>query len=123
MSSNYTLAIPRCYMQMGPADISLRANFYMWFLHRCMEEPQFPRQILLIDKCRFTRDAVSNTRNFLQEIMDELLEDVSLDICRRLWFLHDSAPAHFAGAVRFHFNRYFRKRWRDRDGPTAWPPQ
>ena len=57
MSRNYILTIPRRYMQC------VRANFFMWFLHRCVEEPKFPRQILFTDERRFTRDAILNTWN------------------------------------------------------------
>ena len=48
---------------MGPADFALRPNLFKWFLHLCVEEPQFPRQILFTDEYRFTRNAVLNTRN------------------------------------------------------------
>ena len=44
---------------------------------------------------------------FLQEVLGELLEDVSLDINRRLRFQHDGAPSHFAGD---HLNRCFGQR-------------
>ena len=48
---------------MRPANFSLRANLCMWFQHRCVEETQFLRHILLNDECRFTWDAVLNSRN------------------------------------------------------------
>ena len=48
---------------MSPADFALSDNFCLWFLHRCVEEPQFPRQTLFTDECRFTRYAVLNSRN------------------------------------------------------------
>ena len=41
---------------------------------------------------------------FLKEVLGELLEDVSLDIRRRLWFQHDDAPPQFVSAVRDHLN-------------------
>ena len=50
-------------MEWVSADFALRANFCMLFLHRCVEEPQFPRQVLYTDECRFTRDAVLNSKN------------------------------------------------------------
>ena len=63
-------------------------------------------------------------RIFLQkDEVGELLEDVSLDIRRRLWFQHDVAPPHFAGAVHDHLNRCFGQRWIDRGGPIRWPPR
>ena len=48
---------------MCPADFTLRANFCMWFLHRYVEEPQFPREVLFNDECRFDRGAVLNSQN------------------------------------------------------------
>ena len=60
---------------------------------------------------------------FLQEVSGELLEDVSLYIHRRLWFQHDDAPPHLAGAVRDHLKRCFGQRWIRRGGPIIWPPQ
>ena len=54
---------PKRVHAMGPADFALRVNFCMWFLHRCVEEPQFSRQIVFTDECRFTRGAILNSRN------------------------------------------------------------
>ena len=33
---------PQSVYAMGPADFAVHANFCMWFLHHCMEDPQFP---------------------------------------------------------------------------------
>ena len=33
---------------------------------------------------------------FLQEVLGEILEDMSLENRRRLWFQHDGAPPRFA---------------------------
>jgi hypothetical protein len=38
-----------------------------------------------------------------------------------MWFMHDSAPAHFSRAVRHVLNDTYHGRWIGR-GPTAWPP-
>ena len=54
---------------MGPADCALCANSCTWFLHCCVEEPQFPRQILFTEECRFARDAVFNSWN--SHILDD----------------------------------------------------
>jgi len=48
---------------MGPADFEPRVDFCMWFLHRSINEPLFPRRVLFTDECRFTRDCVLNSRN------------------------------------------------------------
>ena len=55
MSSKYStqLIITKGYMQWF-LPILHCVNFCMRFLHRCVEEPQFPRQILFTDECRFT---------------------------------------------------------------------
>ena len=60
---------------------------------------------------------------FLQEVLGELLEDVSLDIHRRLWFQNDGAPPHFGGMVCHHLNRCFGQGWIGRGGPIAWHPR
>ena len=60
---------------------------------------------------------------FLQEVISELLEVVSLDIRSRLWFQHDDASPHFSGEVHDHFNRCFGQRCIGLRGPIAWPPQ
>ena len=59
----------------------------------------------------------------LQEVLGELLEDVSLETSRRLWFQHNDAPPQFAGVVRDHLNRCFGQRLIGRGGPIAWPPR
>ena len=48
---------PQRIHAMGPADSAPHANFCTWFLHRRVEEPQFPRQIFFTEESRFTRDS------------------------------------------------------------------
>ena len=52
---------PQRVHAMGPVDFARLANFCMWFLHQCVEEPQFPQQLLFTNECTFTRDAVLNS--------------------------------------------------------------
>ena len=52
-----------------------------------------------------------NNLIFLQEVLGELLEAVSLDIRRLLWFQLDGAPLHFVGAVRDQLNKCFGREW------------
>ena len=59
--------------------------------------------------------------SLMQEVLGELLEDVSLNSRRRLWFQHDGTSSHFAAAVPGYVNRYLGQRWIGRCGPIAWP--
>ena len=56
---------------------------------------------------------------FLQEKLGELLEDISLDICLRLWFQYDGPPPNFVCAIRDQLNRCFAQRWIGRGGPIG----
>jgi hypothetical protein len=60
-------------------------------------------------------------RNFLENDLAQLLEEVPLTIRQRMWFLHDGAPAHFSLTAREHLNNIFPHRWIGRGGPVAWP--
>lgn len=59
--------------------------------------------------------------NFLIENLPELLEDVPLNIRRRLIFQHDGAPPHNARCVQQTLNQKFPERWIGRGGPINWP--
>jgi hypothetical protein len=41
--------------------------------------------------------------NFLEDCLPELLEDVPLEVKRRIWFQHRGAPLFFARYVRHFF--------------------
>ena len=58
---------------------------------------------------------------FLQRVLPELLEDVPLAVCERMWIQHDGAPPHFSVDVRNHLNAVFPGRWIGRGGPIPWP--
>lgn len=60
---------------------------------------------------------------FLRDILPELLENVPIQLRRRMWFQHDGAPAHFSNIVREYLNVVFRNRWIGRGGPIPWPPR
>ena len=47
-------------------------------------------------------------REFLQEVLPQLLENIPLNIRRRIWFQHDSAPAHYFRGARQALMRCFR---------------
>lgn len=46
----------------------------------------------------------------LQEHLNGLMEDVPLDIRRRMWYMHDGAPPRFNRLVRQHLTDYFGNR-------------
>lgn len=60
---------------------------------------------------------------FLKETLPELLEDVPLEVRRRMWLQHDGAPAHFGRVVRNHLDLNYPDRWIGRGGPVPWPPR
>ncbi|CAH1113987.1 unnamed protein product, partial [Psylliodes chrysocephalus] len=61
--------------------------------------------------------------DFLQNHPPLLLENVPLNIRRRMWILHDGAPVHHAQQVHNFLNHNFENRWIGRDGPVMWPPR
>lgn len=60
---------------------------------------------------------------FLQDVLPELLENVTFDVRQQIWFQHDGAPAHFTHAVRQHLNAVYENQWIGRGGPVPWPPR
>ena len=67
-----------------------------------------------------------NGRNdwiLLNEVLPELLENIPLADIRGMWFKHNSAPAHFAVAVRQLLDARYPNRWIGRGSPIAWPPR
>jgi hypothetical protein len=60
-------------------------------------------------------------RYFLEFKLPGLLEDVTLDVRRIMFFMHDGAPAHFSLVAREHLNNIFPNRWIGRSGPVRWP--
>lgn len=62
-------------------------------------------------------------RNFLENELPILLEDVPLNIRNHLWFMHDGAPPHFSRLARNYLDMQFGHRWIGRGGPVAWPPR
>jgi len=60
-------------------------------------------------------------RNFLEQELPLLLEDVAMDVRRTMWFQHDGCPAHFSTAAREILDRDYNGRWIGRGGPINWP--
>lgn len=61
--------------------------------------------------------------NFLINELPGLLENVPLNVRRRMYYQHDGAPAHFAREVKQHLDEMFPERWIGRGGPISWPPR
>lgn len=61
--------------------------------------------------------------NFLRDHLPMLLEDVSLEIRRTMWFQHDGCPAHFSREVRDFLETRFPHRWIGRGSLFPWPPR
>ena len=49
-------------------------------------------------------------RNFLENQLPILLEDLSLEVRHNMWFPHDGCPAHYAVIAREVLNREFNGR-------------
>lgn len=60
---------------------------------------------------------------FLERILPGLLENVPINIRRRMWYQHDGAPAHFSNASRQVLDNNYPNRWIGRGGPVPWPPR
>ncbi|EZA46565.1 hypothetical protein X777_00029, partial [Ooceraea biroi] len=56
---------------------------------------------------------------FLQNTLPVFMENVSLAMCRDIWFQHDDVPLHFSLAVRAHLNNTYGEQWIGRTGPVA----
>ena len=63
MSCSYTCTTTRRYRQCSHKDFASWGHFCRWFLHSCVEEPNFPWQILFTDEAKFTREVVLNSFN------------------------------------------------------------
>lgn len=61
--------------------------------------------------------------NFLIEHLPGLLIDIPDETKRRMWFMHDGAPAHYSLNVRHTLNLQYPGRWLGRGGPVNYPPR
>lgn len=62
-------------------------------------------------------------KDFLENQLPVLLEDVPLERRHQMIFHHDGAPAHYLQNVREHLQISFLGRWIGRGGPINWPPR
>lgn len=57
---------------------------------------------------------------FLRNQLHVLLNDVLLDIIRRLWSMYDGVPPHFGKIAMDFLDKWYQKKWIG-CGPTTWP--
>lgn len=60
-------------------------------------------------------------RNFLEETLPGLLEDLTLDVRQTMWFQHDGCLVYYSVAAREVLNRAYSNRWIGRGGTINWP--
>lgn len=60
---------------------------------------------------------------FLQNVLQEFLEDLPLLLRQSLYFQQDGAPAHNGIIVRNYLRETFNRRWIGTHGPVQWPPR
>ena len=60
---------------------------------------------------------------FLQNVLLQLMEDVSLNVSINMWMQHNSALLHYALCSRQVMNEIFDEKWTGRGGSVAWPPR
>lgn len=131
--------------QLDHNDFIARLQFCQWFRVQEARDPTFGEKIMFTDECCFTRDVnvwagiMGNRiigpfvlpprlnqnlyREFLEDTIPEVLEDMDLATRRIMWFMHDGAPPYVTVNVRNYLNLYFPNRWLGRHGPIAWPPR
>lgn len=61
--------------------------------------------------------------NFLQNELQDYLDDLPLNLRRQIWFQHDGAPPHNARQVTNFLNQEFLNNWVGNTGPHLWPPR
>jgi len=61
--------------------------------------------------------------NYFQDELPALLENVSLQTRRQMYYQHDGVPPHFGQVVRQYPNNKFPNRWIGRGGTQNWPPR
>lgn len=58
---------------------------------------------------------------FLENEIEESLEQLPVDLYHRMFFQQDGAPAHNARVVSDYLNHRFGERWIGTNGPVNWP--
>lgn len=60
-------------------------------------------------------------KEFLEETLPELLEEIPLNVRQSMYYQHDGAPAHSTTRVKELLNSKYPERWIGRNGPISWP--
>lgn len=63
----------------------------------------------------------NNYREFIENELPLLLEDVPLQLRNNCFFMHDGAPAHYTLRVRELLNNIYGQNWIGRGGAIPWP--
>jgi transposase len=73
----------------------------------------------------FFRENLNGIRylNFLQNNVQEFLEELPLDLRVRAWYQHDGCPAHCARIVSEWLNQNLNNQWIGRFSNNKWPPR
>ena len=61
--------------------------------------------------------------NVLQDELPTLLENVSLQTRRHMYYQHEGGPPHFSQVVGQYLNHKFPNGWIGRGGTKNWPPR
>ncbi|GFT86126.1 DUF4817 domain-containing protein [Trichonephila clavipes] len=115
-------------------DYNKRMDFARWFLHESNADRNLAASVLFTDEATFSLEGDcllgpyilperligSAYLTFLQEVLPEMLNDVSMPIRQRIRFQHDGAPAHFSIDVRAHLQASFPGGWIGCGRPIAW---
>jgi len=59
--------------------------------------------------------------DFLENILPQLLENVSLDLRTNMWMQHDKAAAFSAKISRLKMQEIFPQKWIGQGGAVYWP--
>jgi len=62
-------------------------------------------------------------KQFLEQILPQLLENIPLNIRQSMWYQQDGCPAHSARTITIFLDRTFEDRWIGRSGIQKWPPR
>lgn len=61
--------------------------------------------------------------HFLENVLGNFLDDMTLEARYQVWFLHDGCPAHSTRHVSQWLNRVFGNKWIGRNTDPRWPPR
>jgi len=61
--------------------------------------------------------------NFLQDELPAILDNISLQIRRQIYYQHDGVQPHFSQVVRQYLDHKFPNQWIGRGGAQIWPPR